>query len=73
MGEPVETYRDGDVWRNRLRGRDALPGDHPTQEAAAEAGRCEARTRGVVHIIRRADGTVAERNRYPRRSSELPA
>lgn len=72
MGEGVETYCDGDVWRNRIGGRDPLPGEYRTREAAAEVGRSEARVRGVVHVIRRDDGTVAERNRYPRRSDELP-
>ena len=72
MGEPVETYFDGEVWRNRVRGRAPLPGDHRTREAAAEVGRCEARIRGVVHVIRREDGSVVERNRYARRSDELP-
>jgi hypothetical protein len=72
MGEGVETYRDGEVWRNRV-GRDLpLPGEYRTREAAAEVGRSEARIRGVVHVIRHDDGTVVERNRYPRRSDELP-
>ena len=72
MGEPVETYCDGEMWRNRVRGRKALPGEYRTREAAAEVGRTEARVRGVLHVIRSADGAVVERNRYPRRSDELP-
>jgi hypothetical protein len=72
MGEPVETYCDGGVWRNRVHGREPLPGDYRTREAAVEVGRCEARIRGVMHVIRRADGSIEERNRYPRRSSEIP-
>ena len=72
MGEGVETYCDGDVWRNRVGATTPLPGEYRTREAAAEVGRSEARIRGVVHVIRRADGSIAERNRYPRRSDELP-
>jgi hypothetical protein len=72
MGEGVETYCDGEVWRNRVGRNPPLPGDHRTREEATEVGRSEARIRGVVHVIRRADGTVAERKRYPRRSDELP-
>lgn len=72
MGEGVETYCDGEVWRNRVGGAEPLPGEYRTCEAAVEVGRSEARVRGVVHVIRRADGSVAERNRYPRRSDELP-
>lgn len=72
MGEPVETYYADGAWRNRLRGREPLPGEFRTREAATEVGRSEARIRGVVHIIHRADGSVAERSRYPRTSDELP-
>jgi len=72
MGKGVETYSDGEVWRNRVGGREPLPGTFPSREAAVEAGRAEARIRGVVHVIRRDDGAVDQRNRYPRRSDELP-
>jgi len=72
MGESVETFCENGEWRNRLRGRDPLPGSYRGQEAAIEVARDEARIRGVDHVIRRADGTVAERRRYPRRSEELP-
>ena len=72
MGEGVETYYEGDVWRNRVGSAGPLPGEYRTREAAVEVGRSEARIRGVVHVIRRADGSVVERNRYPRRSDELP-
>ena len=72
MGEPVETsYVDG-VWRNSV-GRDRpLPGEYRSRESAIEVGRGEARVRGVVHVVRGVDGGVSERNRYPRRSGELP-
>jgi hypothetical protein len=72
MGEAVETYFDGEVWRNRVRRRPPLPGEYRTREAAVEVGRCEARIRGVQHVVLREDGSVAERNRYARRSEELP-
>lgn len=72
MGESVETYFDDGVWRNRIGKGVPLPGEHRTREAATEVGRCEARIRGVLHVVRREDGSVAERNRYARRSEELP-
>lgn len=72
MGERVETYFDEGVWRNRVGRAAPLPGEYRTREAAAEVGRCEARIRGVLHVVRREDGSVAERNRYARRSEELP-
>lgn len=72
MGENVETYWADGVWRNRVVGRYPLPGAYETQRAASETARTEARVRGVGHVIRRVDGSVAERNRYPRLSSEIP-
>ena len=72
MGEPVETsYVDG-MWRNSVGGGCPLPGEYRTRESAIEVGRGEARVRGVVHVVRGVDGCVNERNRYPRRSDELP-
>lgn len=76
VGAAVETYCDdegrGLRWHNRLEGGTPLPGDFGTQEAAVEVARDEARIRGVEHIILRADGSVADRRRYPRTSWELP-
>jgi hypothetical protein len=72
VGEDVETYWDGRAWRNRVVGRGELPGEHTDAEAAIDAGRTEARIRGVEHVIRRTDGTVADRRRYPRTTEELP-
>jgi Uncharacterized protein conserved in bacteria (DUF2188) len=72
MGEPVETYCDAGTWRNRVCRRAPLPGEYRTREAALEVGRHEARVRGVVHIIRREDGSIEQRARYPRRAQELP-
>lgn len=75
VGAAVETYCDDDgtgLWHNRLAGGSVLPGDYLTQEAALAVARDEARIRGVEHVIRRADGSVADRRRYPRTSWELP-
>ncbi len=72
IGGAVETYRVGEVWQNRIGTGPPLPGDYRSREAAAEVGRNEARIRGVEHVVRRADGSVAERNRYPRRATEIP-
>lgn len=72
VGAAVETYCQDQTWLNRLEGGDVLPGEYPTREAALEVARDEARIRGVEHVIRRADGSLAERRRYPRMSWELP-
>jgi hypothetical protein len=73
MGGDIETYCADGTWRNRLVGSgEALPGEYRTREAASEIARSEARIRGVEHVIRREDGSVADRRRYPRRSDEIP-
>jgi hypothetical protein len=73
VGEPIETFCVEGVWRNAVgRGR-PLPGEYGSRESAIEVGRDEARVRGVVHVVRAVDGSVIERNRYPRRSEELPS
>ncbi len=72
VGEPIETYCKDGVWQNSLGSGGPVHGAYPTREAALEAGRDEARVRGVQHVIRDLDGAVVERNRYPRRAEELP-
>jgi len=72
LGEIVETYCVDGMWRNRVSGREPLPGQFETCAAATEIGRAEARVRGVQHVIRRIDGSVAERNRYAREADEIP-
>ena len=72
MGEPIETSCVDGVWRNFIGGDSSLPGEYASQEAAFEVARNEARVRGVAHVVRRVDGSVSQRNRYPRRSVELP-
>ena len=72
MGEPIETYREDGVWRNSVGRGGPVRGEYRSREAAIEVGRDEARVRGVEHVIRGVDGAVVERNRYPRRSEEIP-
>ena len=72
VGEPVETYCEEGRWRNSVGHCGRVTDEFPTREAAVEAGRDEARVRGVQHIVRDVDGTPVERRRYPRRSGELP-
>jgi hypothetical protein len=72
MGEPIETYCIDGVWRNSVGRGGAVRGEYPSREAAVADARSEARVRGVEHVVRGVDGSVLERNRYPRRSEELP-
>ncbi|WP_028644132.1 DUF2188 domain-containing protein [Nocardioides sp. URHA0020] len=73
MGEPIETYYADGVWRNSV-GRNGPPlgGEYQSREAALADARDAARVRGVEHVVRDEVGTVVQRNRYPRRSEEIP-
>lgn len=72
VGEPIETYCEEGLWRNSVGFHGPVTGEFRTREAALEAGRDDARVRGVQHVVRDANGVAVERNRYPRRSGELP-
>lgn len=72
VGEPIETYCEDGLWRNSVGPGGPVTGEFRSREEALEAGRDEARLRGVQHILRGTDGTAVERRRYPRRSEELP-
>jgi hypothetical protein len=72
VGEPVETWCMEGLWRNSVGREGPVLAEYPSREAAMEAARVEARVRGVQHIVRDQDGAVVERNRYPRRSEEIP-
>jgi hypothetical protein len=72
VGEPVETRYAGGSWQNSIGPEGPALGEYPSREAAVEAARAEARVRGVQHVVRGLDGEVIERNRYPRRSEEIP-
>jgi hypothetical protein len=72
VGEPVETCRVDGIWRNSIGRGGPVLGEYSDREAAMAAARVEARVRGVQHVVRDHDGAVIERNRYPRRSEEIP-
>ncbi|MEV6371434.1 DUF2188 domain-containing protein [Micromonospora musae] len=61
-GHDCATYRD----------RPAEPGEarasstHDTKSEAAAAGRDTAVERGTEHVIKKQDGTIGEKNTYPR-------
>lgn len=71
VGEPVETWCMDGIWRNSIGREGPVLGEYPTRDAAKQQARAEARLRGVLHVVRDVDGTVVERNRYPRNSDEL--
>lgn len=62
----IETYFEGGEWKNRPQGNQRASGVHPTKREAQKVGRDMARERGVEHVIKRKNGTIGERNTYPR-------
>jgi hypothetical protein len=60
----VETYFHRTEWHSRIEGEADPFHTSDTKERAIEAGRDEARTRKVEHIIKNKDGQIGERNSY---------
>ena len=64
MKGDIETYHEGDAWKNREEGQEAWISEHSSKEQAVQVGRDLARERKVEHIIKNKDGTIGERNSY---------
>ena len=62
----IETYYEGGTWKNRPQGSDRASNTFNTKADAQARGREMAIDRGVEHIIKNMDGTIGERNTYPR-------
>ena len=62
----VETYHEDGKWKNRATGSSRALSVHQTKSEAEAVGREAASRRGVEHIIKKRDGTIGERNTYPR-------
>ncbi|MET9224410.1 DUF2188 domain-containing protein [Lentzea sp. NPDC003310] len=68
MQGDVETYHENDTWKNKIEGNSQASSTHDTKDEAVAKGREMAIERGVEHIIRNLDGTIGEKNTYPRSS-----
>lgn len=62
----IHTGKHGDGWANKAEGNERASNMAPTKAEAQAKGREMARERGVEHVIHREDGTIGERNTYPR-------
>lgn len=62
----VETYFEDGRWKNRVQGNQRASNSAPTKAEAQAKGRSMAKDRGVEHFIKKQDGTIGERNTYPR-------
>lgn len=68
----VETIYEGGSWHNRVEGTPEVLDTYPTKTEAQAAGREEARSRKVEHIIRNLDGQIGERNTYGHDPRNIP-
>ncbi|SEQ93464.1 hypothetical protein SAMN05216188_106271 [Lentzea xinjiangensis] len=68
MQGDVETYHENGTWKNKVEGNSQASSTHDTKDEAVARGREMAVDRGVEHIIRNMDGTISEKNTYPRSS-----
>jgi Uncharacterized protein conserved in bacteria (DUF2188) len=64
-GDIHTVHRDG-RWYNEVEGGKRASNSAPTRAEAAPMGRAMAIDRGVEHLIHRINGTIGERNTYPR-------
>lgn len=62
----VHTVPHGDGWANRREGNSRVSNTAPTKAEAQREGRDMARSSGAEHVVHRQDGTIGERNTYPR-------
>jgi hypothetical protein len=62
----VHTVKHGDGWANKVEGNKQVSNTAPTKAEAEARGRDMAIKRGTEHLIHRQDGTIGERNTYPR-------
>ena len=68
MQGDVETYHENGTWKNKVEGNSQASSTHDTKDEAVARGREMAIDRGVEHVIRNMDGTISEKNTYPRSS-----
>ncbi|MEW2330061.1 DUF2188 domain-containing protein [Micromonospora chersina] len=62
----IETYYEDGQWKNRPEGDQRASTAHDIKAEAEAAGRQMAIQRDVEHVIKKKDGTIGEKNTYPR-------
>lgn len=62
----IETYHDGDQWKSRRQGSNRAFSVGGTKAEQQATGRDAAQRDGVEHVIKKMDGTIGEKNTYPR-------
>lgn len=62
----IETYYEDGTWKNKVEGGTRASNTGETKAEVQATGRQMAIDRGVEHVIKKMDGTIGERNTYPR-------
>ncbi|GGP54170.1 DUF2188 domain-containing protein [Saccharothrix coeruleofusca] len=62
----VETQFEDGRWKNQVEGGERASNTAATKAEAVSEGRRMASDRGVEHVIKKQDGTIGEKNTYPR-------
>ncbi|PGH44414.1 hypothetical protein COO58_08210 [Micromonospora sp. WMMA1996] len=62
----IDTYQQDGQWKNRPESNERASSRHDTKAEAEAAGREMAAERGTEHVIKKQDGTIGEKNTYPR-------
>lgn len=70
-GDVETVYADG-FWTLQVQGQGPTGNLYQTKERAVSAGRDLARERGVEHIIKNQDGSIAERSSYGNDPRDIP-
>jgi hypothetical protein len=68
----IETYYEDGRWKNRPQGNERASSTHDTKAEAQAEGRRMAVDRQVEHVIKKQDGTIGEKNTYPRSRDQHP-
>jgi len=68
----VETYYEDGRWKNKIQGNQRASNTANTKGEAQAEGRRMAVERGVEHVVKRQDGTIGEKNTYPRSRDQHP-
>lgn len=62
----IDTYYEDGQWKNRPQGNERASSTFENKSEAQAKGRDMSIERGVEHFVRNMDGTIAQRNTYPR-------
>ncbi|GAA1463512.1 DUF2188 domain-containing protein [Williamsia maris] len=68
----IETYYEDGVWKNRVQGNQRASDAGGSKADAQARGREKAIDRGVEHVVKKRDGTIGEKNTYPRSRDQHP-